>query len=129
MYGFLEVSHVHRRSVKGTESDRDRLANLVDSTAVVHCRFCHKLYTICEFAKLYDTPMCQDQFAKLLVQAPAFVQHFEQSTQGYDWAAERAKLSASKSAACKGKKKRKRTEDDGEEEGEGENEERFSMCL
>lgn len=71
------------------------------------CAFCRRLHVMCEQAQLFDTPASQVPFQQLLRAAPAFVQRFEQETDGVDWAERRAHRST------KGKK-RKRAE--GEED-------------
>lgn len=93
-YAFHEVAHVFRNvkrklRLDPTENNEDLNAGV----AVIHCRFCARIWTLCETSKLSpDTPYSKDQFPKLLKFSPAFVQHFEQETDGFDWEAERARL-------------------------------------
>ncbi len=85
MYGFLDVSHVIRGKTSRQPGDRQLLADLDSGTAVVQCKFCHWLYTVCENAKLFFSATSQHHFAVLLRSVPSFVQHFEQTTAGFDW--------------------------------------------
>jgi len=111
---FLQVSHVRR----GRERIRDPatleavyIRDLQSGEAVIHCDFCHRLVTLCEMARLHDTEYAQQQFALLLRRFPSFVQHFDESTAGFDWAAEAERLRVRRSNAHRGrrcKRKRKR---------------------
>lgn len=92
MYGFLDVSHKVRGKTTSKVDYVGLLRDLDDGCAVVHCKFCHRLYTICEYARYMDTPAVQHYYATLLRFFPAFVTHFDETTAGFDWDAERAKL-------------------------------------
>lgn len=92
--GFFHVSHVrldHPRP-KQTTRHRDHLADLRSGAAVVHCKSCHQVWTTCENARLYDTPLSQHQDALVRRRFPAFVQHFDMQTAGFDWRAQRATI-------------------------------------
>ena len=91
--GFLHVSHI-TRAPKGRRKDsyKSRMNDIQSGLAVVHCAMCHRLYTACEMAKLYDTPVAQFNFKRLSEEAPDFVRHFEDATSGYDWVAARAHI-------------------------------------
>lgn len=104
--GFLDVSHVIPKVVKGQNTFSSLLHDVQAGHAAIHCKFCHKLWTLCESAKMYDASTCQDQFHRLLVQHPAFVHHFDVSTAAIDWSQEKAIHGASKKA---GRNKRKRS--------------------
>lgn len=107
MCGFLEVSHVTR----GVQwSSASKLNDLKLGQAVVHCKFCHRLYTLCEDAQMYDTPFTQDQYFLLLKYHPAFVQHFLEVTAGFDWKAELLRIKQQRSMGHR-KKKLKTQED------------------
>lgn len=112
---FLEVSHVNlgstvQRTSSGTMKAGLMLQHLqsVPPTAVVHCSFCHALYTLCERATLRTAPLVVHQLGQLRLQYPAFVQHFEQMTAGFDWDAERVRQSDLLRRAALRRKKRKR---------------------
>lgn len=109
--GFLDVSHLVRGDDHQGLSNHTRavryLADLTASRAEVHCKFCHRLYTLCERAKMYNTACTQQQFAVLLRQSPAFVQYFEIATEGFDWEAEKDRIRAKQSAGLKGKKRKR----------------------
>lgn len=127
MLGFLEVSHVFR----GGAHNRDRaneakrnMDELRSGAAVVHCSFCHALWTLAESAHMADTPFAQHQYRLL---APAFVEHFKEKTAGFDWKAERLRinrrLSEGKIAKGRAKKRKREEKEQSEEEEEGKNEE------
>lgn len=86
VHGFLHVSHI-RLDVKEVvrPSYSVKLDHLNAGSAVIHCAFCHRLWTACEHAKIFDTPVSRHHFDLLLKRSPAFVQHFEESTVGIDW--------------------------------------------
>jgi hypothetical protein len=124
VHGFLDVSHVLRGGDHRHASGEDRVAQYFDDiasgAAVIHCTFCHALWTLAENAHLSDTPFVQQQYRLLPV---AFVEHFKQKTAGFDWDAERARLGALISKANTGKKKprkqkRKREDEEAEEDME-----------
>jgi len=125
MYGFLHASHVMRGGLHNTNFKRRSdtvLSDLASGAAVVHCKFCHALWTLAEDAQLADTPLTQHQYGLL---PPAFVEHFKEKTAGFDWEAERIRICARTSnglLAANRRKKRKREEKEQNEE-EGENEE------
>ena len=103
--GFLDVSHLKRGKLqKGYASS---LADLEEGRAEVHCKFCHRMFTSCERAKLTDAPFAQHQFGSLLKLVPSFVQHFDQVTASFDWAAERARISAKVSLSQRGRKRKR----------------------
>jgi hypothetical protein len=110
---FLEGSHVFRKAdipARG-RAPHLRLLELQSGASVVHCRFCHRLWTICERVKLEDGRgrVIQASFALLLQRFPSFVQHFEVVTQGFDWDAERIRVRTKMSEASKLRESRKRT--------------------
>ena len=115
MHGFFDISHTKL----GEHDPNKRLKSslqvqhLENGVAAVHCRFCHRLYTMCEYAKLYYTPACQKQFARLKELHPAFVQDFEQKTADFDWKREAERLGAVKTIAQKvrGRNKKKRAKE------------------
>lgn len=114
--GFLDISHVRRglttTCMRGmTPRAATAIELLLDhrnEKASVHCKFCHKLYTLCEDAMLSDAPLTQQQYALLLKKHPAFVQHFHEQTNGFDWAAERQRISTVCAEGQKKGTKRKR---------------------
>lgn len=103
IYGFFEVSHVRRGRARKLLSNEELVADINRGDAVVHCKFCHALYTLCESAQMYTTPSTQHQFGKLRAAHPEFVAHFEQATSGFDWGAEKERIG---SLISKGKKRR-----------------------
>ena len=109
--GFFHVSHVTRGYEHTKLSGKARfemlLHHLISSVAVVHCWFCHVLYTSCERAMLHDLPFTQRQYEQLLVQHPAFVQHFHEVTAGFDWKSEKVRLSAKCSIANRNPKRKR----------------------
>lgn len=110
--GFFHVSHIrreHTHPVIGNSRAMRHIADLKAGTAVVHCCFCHRLYTLCENAARSQRPYSDREFAVLLKQSPAFVQHFNEATAGYDWSiqVERARQRSSVSAKKRPKRKYK----------------------
>ncbi len=86
VYGFLDVSHVRLgRTASKTHGEAQLLADLDSGAAVIHCKFCHFLYTVCENAMKFSSAKSQYYFSVLLRKLPAFVQHFDESTAGFDW--------------------------------------------
>lgn len=102
MYGFLQISHVERpfRACYKKVERNDQLRDLKSGAAVVHCYFCHRLYTMCERSKLTGGLHSASEYATLLRQSPAFIQHFEESTTNVDWVAMRAKTHENMSKAA-----------------------------
>lgn len=43
------------------------------------------MYTICEMAMIWDTPLVQYEYTQILRLSPAFVQHFHQATISVEW--------------------------------------------
>jgi hypothetical protein len=98
-YSFLEVNHWKRTAERHSKyRSGDQLKHLQDGTAVVHCGFCHRLWTRCE---LYSTaltkpvnlrsPYAQHQ-QDALMNLPGnvgkrFFEFFERTTTGVNWAA------------------------------------------
>ncbi len=105
MYGFLDVSHINRGGNHRKKGGSQHVAHLISSLAVVHCKFCHELYTDCEKAKLHDTPLVQHKFEIILKTVPSFVHHFEVATAGFDRTTERARISAKQSASLRKRKR------------------------
>jgi hypothetical protein len=132
--GFLDVSHVTRGRSTRRLSHHERIDDLATGAAVVHCKFCHRLYTLCEAANLTSTDFTRQQFELLSSTYPKFVDHFNQATAGFDWAKERDRVNQEKSA---GRARAKRSADGGDEhlfvtkKGKYTNDEerRLSMCL
>ena len=88
VFGFLEVSH----KVRGTRRSykpADHLEDLTNGAAVIHCSFCHNLWTLCEFAQVCTTPLVTHQYALLQQQHPEFVRVFKEVTKDVDWVAMR----------------------------------------
>ena len=88
MVGFLQTSHVLRgvRSVEGS------LTDLLSGAAVVHCKFCHLLWTLCETTQMSQRPFTAHQYSQLSREYPAFVAHFLSATAGFDWKAEKRRV-------------------------------------
>jgi hypothetical protein len=65
--GFLHVSHKKRAPPGQTAnyklSKQKKLEDLQSGKAVVHCGFCHHLWTMCEKAQLYGMPYATHRFA------------------------------------------------------------------
>ena len=103
MYGFLEVSHFNRgnEDIRGTG-----LEDVQRGLAEIHCKFCHRLFTLCEDAQMYDTEFTQHQYAQLLKYNPAFVQYFIEKTIGFDWKAEVKRINSLRSAGHQDKRAR-----------------------
>lgn len=113
--GFMEVSHIDCResldsSVRNGARNVALLEHLASEKAVVHCSFCHRLYTMCEHASMSNTSGCQYQYAVLLRRFPAFVQHFDEVTSAVDWEEERRQRSSNMSEAQQKSKKSRSTE-------------------
>lgn len=99
MTGFLHVSHIVRGTtvrgrIRSGNPHQQKLDDVANGIAVIHCGMCHKLYTLCENAMLSDAPYVQHRYSRLLRQYPAFVQHFDQATAGVDWADARKRTRA-----------------------------------
>jgi len=128
VYGFLHASHVLRGGLHNTHFNRRSeaiLSDLASGAVVIHCKFCHALWTLAEDAQLADTPLTQHQYRLL---PSAFVEHFKEKTAGFDWKAERVRICArisdgQKAMHMERKKKRKREEKEQSEEEEKKNEE------
>ena len=103
--GFLEVSHILRGRLhgKGTKN-KDHLKDLLEGRAVIHCKFCHTLWSLCEAAKLHNTPRTIHEMGVMQDRHPAFVQHFEEQTKGFDWNAEKTRILKK---GAEGRRKRK----------------------
>jgi len=118
--GFLHVSHSTRgdRLYKMDKDARSTIlySDLSNDKASVCCKFCHALYTLCEGARLYTTPLTQNQFGILLKLSPAFVQHFDVATSGFDWDKERQRMSTNKTKGWKRKREQKATCEEDESE-------------
>lgn len=103
--GFLEVSHVLRGRLHETSvKDKDHLKDLLDGKAVIHCKFCHALWSLCEDSKLHSTPRTTHEMQVLQARHPEVVKHFEEKTAGFDWVAEKARILQQ---AIDGKKRKK----------------------
>ncbi len=98
MYGFLHVSHVFR-CLAEKRSDEENLLHLQTGVAVIHCHFCHALWTALEDAATCTTPLAQHNRNALLEAVPSFVMHFDQTTHEFDWSAARAQKSANITAS------------------------------
>ena len=113
--GFLDVSHVKLGEVKigALNSSSTKLAHLDSGDAVIHCKFCHRLYTNLERSKLFDTATSQHHAKVIRQVSPAFVQHFEERTADLNWEALRLRVGSKISRGRlgtkngSGKKKRK----------------------
>lgn len=123
-FAFFEVSHIHRGSATARlprSTRAHRLNDLAAGIAVVHCRFCHRLYTLCERAMLSPSaPHTQYELEMLRSQFPAFVADFESNTSDFDWDAERDRLSknaSEKKKAYWATRKRKRGKEPEESSG------------
>ena len=116
--GFLDVSHVVLGQTPLTGAKYTKLLRDLESgDAVVHCKFCHKLYTLCERRHFSDAPLTQYEFALCLKMFPAFVHHFDIATGGFDWVIEKERRGfihregiRKREERNKEKKKRKREE-------------------
>lgn len=107
--GTLHISHLRRGD--GTirnqlmKSGNSRISfglglrDLEEGIAEVHCRFCHKLYTLCENKAMFSGAIIDHDYDVLQRECPSFIQHFEQATNGYDWDAERRRISKAQSVA------------------------------
>jgi hypothetical protein len=86
-HGFLEVSHLRRQAVPSKQlTPIQKLDDILESRAEVHCKFCHKLYTLCELQKLFPlAPYVISRFRQLQVGFPQVIEYFEAKTRGYDW--------------------------------------------
>jgi len=112
--GFLEVSHITRGCESKLNQDPSARASaysadLISGRAVVHCKFCHRLYSLCEAARLYTTPLTQHQYGLLLRRYPSFVQYFDIAVSDFDWDACKARLVQRQSLAAKNRKRRRST--------------------
>jgi hypothetical protein len=86
------------------------LIDLDKEDAVIHCVFCHALWTLLEKSRLFPRPAAHsthEQIVVLQTQCPEFVSHFEATTRGFDWVAEKAR-SAKKSSETQSRKGKKR---------------------
>lgn len=95
--GFFDVSHVvlgqaGNKRLGPDEREKRYIADLLSGAAVVHCKFCHALWTLCEDSMLYDTPLTNHQKTLLATRHPEFVADFEDKTRGFDWKAEKMRL-------------------------------------
>jgi hypothetical protein len=86
MYGFLHVSHLLRGDAqKGLGPEQKaalHLEHLKAGLAVVHCAFCHALWTVCKSAAMeHVSPYTADQFAQLQQLYPEFVTNFQRVTE------------------------------------------------
>jgi hypothetical protein len=101
---FVEIAHhalgSRRRLLNyGPSKDAVLIQDVEDGLATTYCRFCHKLWTLCEIARLSDAPATTHQYNLLLKRYPAFVQDFEEVTEGFDWEQEKQRIQAAISAA------------------------------
>lgn len=93
VFGFMHVSHVKRgRVFERLYHSARHLDDLTHGRAVVHCSFCHGLYTACENGTLYQTPYAQYQLEQIRIRFPAFIEYFKAQTAGFDWIAERDRI-------------------------------------
>lgn len=99
--GFFEVSHLRRggahKAAVGDHRMQIYLSDLASGDAVVHCSFCHALWTQCERIQIHPcTPNSVHQDELLRRCFPAFVSNFEEVTAGSDWEAAAAMSKRSK---------------------------------
>lgn len=89
--GFFGVTRLRLVHKSGrTVSYHGNLLNAIEAEeAVIHCNFCHKLYRLCGNAQIHETSTTRQQFLHLKKYHPAFVEHFEKQTAGYNWEAEK----------------------------------------
>ncbi len=84
MYGFLHVSHVSV-GPKADHKDSSKIRDLDRGAAVIHCAFCHKLYTVLEYSKLHARAASRAYEAAMRAKFPEFCAHFDSATAGTDW--------------------------------------------
>jgi len=95
MFNFLEISHIRRgnSAYSGLNINSTIFRHILGGLAVVHCKFCHALYTVCERHHLTpESPYLADQYNVLKRISPQFVQQFEESTAGFPWATEAQRM-------------------------------------
>ncbi len=103
MYGFLQVSHVRLDSSQKAAGKRatvvSKLQDVESGAAVIHCYFCHKLYTVLENGMLFPDSSVSARYADALrLRHPDFSRHFDNATSGMDWGAHSALIRSRKVA-------------------------------
>lgn len=93
--GFLDVSHVRRSLTESTRqrsSAQTRMEDLKNGRAVIHCRMCHRMFTVCEQAMIHESPLSVHQYQRIAQQYPDFIRYFHEVTDGFDWVAYRTMI-------------------------------------
>lgn len=117
VYAFMDVSHVVRcREYNGAYHSIMHMEDLLSEKAVIHCKFCHAMYSLCEKAAISPAPFSTHQYELLKRRHPEFVAHFHESTKGFDWQAEKERMRARAAAGVErrrlSRKKRKKRSSD-----------------
>jgi len=101
--GFLDVSRTFRRLARESNSraPAKHIRDLEEGRSIVMCHFCRMMTTLCEKAKIFDSPFTMQQFQLLKEQSPAFVSHFEEATAGCDWEAQRTRIQTTISSSMR----------------------------
>lgn len=112
MHGFLVVSHKLRVKTQTTKWApwKQYLIDLDKEDAVIHCVFCHALWTLLEKSCLFPRPAAHsthEQVEVLRQRCPEFISHFQATTAGFDWAAEKARSTKQSIETRKGKKRKR----------------------
>jgi hypothetical protein len=90
MLGFFHVSHVRLGVKRSTQpTSPEQIEDLESGAAVVHCKFCHLFWGLCERNSLFTSPYLSHELGRLLRLSPAFIVHFHERTTGFDWAERR----------------------------------------